>query len=189
MSQFISSIVEWISANRECFSMTIDIIGTIATVAAVIVAIVANYKANQSIKYSLKIQEQSKNIDLFEKRIAIINEIQENDTTDLISLELLYQEDKEIIESYGQLQKLVQIKKSLEYNLNIFEVMSGISNCKDGYFSEASNLSKLEEAKIAKFQELLNNIEKSKQEIQAQKKSLLELMKIFIQKSIASIKN
>lgn len=35
-------------------------IGTIATVAAVIVALVANYKSSKAIKMSLKIQEQSK---------------------------------------------------------------------------------------------------------------------------------
>ena len=76
MKELIVNLLEWFATNKECISMIVDILGTIATVAAVIVAIVANCKASKSIKYSLRIQEQSKNIDLFEKRVSLIDEIQ-----------------------------------------------------------------------------------------------------------------
>ena len=56
----------------------ISFISTIVAFVAVIVAIAANKKASQSLNYSLKMQEQSKNIDLFEKRVAVIDEIKKN---------------------------------------------------------------------------------------------------------------
>ena len=189
MSQFISSIVEWISANRECFSMTIDIIGTIATVAAVIVAIVANHKANQSIKYSLKMQEQSKNIDLFEKRVALINDIKENNTADSVVLKLLYQEDERIFESYNKLQILIADNNSLIYQLKLSMVMHKISDGEGGYLVTEPNLIESDNIKNDEQKELSYRIKNSTEKIQKQKEELLELMQMFIQKSIASIKN
>ena len=84
MGEIIATIAEWMTTNKECISLVIDILGTIATVAAVFVAIVANCKSNQSLKYSLKMQEQAKNVDLFDRRISIITDIQETSLSNIL---------------------------------------------------------------------------------------------------------
>lgn len=48
-------------------STIIDAISSVATVAAVIVAFLANRKSNEQLQKTIEMHEQSKNISLFEK--------------------------------------------------------------------------------------------------------------------------
>ena len=49
----------------EIIALIIDLLGMIAAFAAVFAAIDANRKASKALRYSLKMQEQTKNIELF----------------------------------------------------------------------------------------------------------------------------
>lgn len=64
------------SACTSCiFNFTLPIgwneVGVIATAVAVIVALFANRGAKKQLASALKIQEQSKNVSLFEQRIKV----------------------------------------------------------------------------------------------------------------------
>ena len=166
MKELIVNLLEWFATNKECISMIVDILGTIATVAAVIVAIVANCKASKSIKYSLRIQEQSKNIDLFEKRVSLIDEIQKEGKTDKMVLELLFQEKNEIVEAYNELQKLISTKNDLEYDLDVYEAVCKNSDGEGGFVSPVDDMkffeSQLEmsgypEDKVKEFEKLCSD--------------------------------
>lgn len=87
-------------------------IGTIATVAAVIVALVANNKSSKAIKMSLKIQEQSKNIDLYDKRFALYEDVKNNKNVSDVSVKLLF--DKKIVKSYDEM--ILYRKKQREFH-------------------------------------------------------------------------
>ena len=82
-------------------------IGTIATVAAVIVALVANNKSSKAIKMSLKIQEQSKNVDLYDKRLALYEDVKNNKNVSDIAIRLLF--DKAIVNKY---EKMILYRKN-----------------------------------------------------------------------------
>ena len=104
-------------AGFEVASFVVEVIGVIATVAAVIVALIANKKATDSLNLSLQMQEQSKNVDLFEKRIAIIDEIQNKWKTSERHLILLF--NKEIYNAYRQMLNYSDKKLKAEQDLYI----------------------------------------------------------------------
>ena len=94
-------------------SFVVEVVGVIATVAAVIVALVANKKATDSLKLSLKIQEQSKNVDLYEKRLALFEKIKsKTNLSHHTEVNLLF--NKKIIECYEYM--IAYRKKQHEYN-------------------------------------------------------------------------
>lgn len=150
----------------DCISLVIDILSTIATVVAVIVAIVANRKATQSIKYSLKMQEQSKSVDLFDKRIAIIEEIKSNYTTSRLHLDLLFDEDisKEYANLLDCLTSLTQAKDDLDVycdNLDAADGEGGFVSPVDELENAFEMLEKLEfpPDEVSAFEELCRNHE------------------------------
>ncbi len=99
----------------EVANFVVEVIGVIATVAAVIVALVANKKATDSLKLSLKIQEQSKNVDLYEKRLALFEKIKsKTNLSHHTEVNLLF--DKKITECYECM--IAYRKKQHENNKN-----------------------------------------------------------------------
>ena len=79
----------------------INVISTVIAFLAVIVAIISNCKASKSLKKTIEMQEQSKNVDLYDKRLALYDKIKSNKNTSYIEVKLLF--DKEIIESYEKM--------------------------------------------------------------------------------------
>lgn len=120
----------------------INVISTLMAFAAVVVAIVANYKSSQSLKYSLKMQEQSKNIDLFEKRIALINDIRERNSTDATALTILF--DQAIVNAYNELQQKILIKSNIEHDLSIYEHVCLVPDGEGGYISPIDEIKRFE---------------------------------------------
>ena len=71
----------------------INIVATIVAFGAVIFAIVANCYSNKSLKFSIKIQEQSKNVELYEKRLKLYNDIKLDKPIPEIEINLLFDKD------------------------------------------------------------------------------------------------
>ena len=138
MGELIATIAKWMTTNKECISLVVDIWGTIATVAAVIVAIVANCKANQSLKYSLKMQEQSKNIDLFEKRLAVIDEIKEKTKVSKLHLGLLFNDS--IVSEYNKMLDFWNEHANAYHDLNVYSDAIEVMDGEGGYTSPMAEL-------------------------------------------------
>jgi len=77
-----------------------SIIGTVATIIAVCVAIRANKQTAESLRYSLRMQEQSKNLNLYESRMRVLLNI----TFDSVSKERFYRILAEVDDSFKPLQ-------------------------------------------------------------------------------------
>ena len=126
----------------EVASFVVEVIGVIATVAAVIVALVANKKATDSLKLSLEMQEQSKNVDLFEKRIAIIDEIQNKEKSSERHLILLF--NKEIYNLYKTMLEYSNEKLKAEQDLYILNSNLKEVDGEGGYTSPVAQLENYE---------------------------------------------
>ncbi len=79
---------------------------SIFTFIAVIVAIVGNRNGSKQLKASLKIQEQSKNVELLDQRIAIVEALKRDDLVSSLKVRLLFNEN--VWQSY---QELLAVKK------------------------------------------------------------------------------
>ena len=121
----------------------INVISTVVALGAVIVAIVANCKASQSLKYSLKMQEQSKNIDLFEKRVAVINEIKKDIKTSKLHLELLFNDT--IANEYKAMMKCWHDNADAYHDLNVYSDAIEVMDGEGGYTSPMAELTDAEE--------------------------------------------
>lgn len=121
----------------------INVISTIVALGAVIVAIVANCKASQSLKYSLKMQEQSKNIDLFEKRVAVIDEIKKNIKTSKLHLDLLFNDT--IANEYKVMLKCWHDNEDAYHDLNVYSNAIKVMDGEGGYTSPMAELTDAEE--------------------------------------------
>lgn len=97
----------------------INIISTIAALAAVGASIIANQKASKSLDCSLKMQEQSKSIDLFDKRVAVIEDIKQANITSRLRLELLFSES--IINEYDTMLKKLKTWNDACHDLRVYQ--------------------------------------------------------------------
>ncbi len=68
-------------------------LGAIFTFFAVIVALFANHNSGKQLKKALQMHEQSKNIELFDKRVALIEDIKNNVTISYTALKLLFNDE------------------------------------------------------------------------------------------------
>ena len=68
-------------------------LGVVATVAAVIVALVSNHSAKKQLIAALKMQEQSQNVSLLEERLKIAEAIRTGEAVSVISVKVLYNEE------------------------------------------------------------------------------------------------
>lgn len=138
MGELIAIIAKWMTSNKDCISLIVDILGTIATVAAVIVAIVANCKSNKSLKYSLKMQEQAKNVDLFDRRVSILSDIQGSEETPELPLQLLF--DENICISYRKLREFVELSNSIAYDISTYTNIMVMPDGEGGYTSPIAEI-------------------------------------------------
>lgn len=85
-----------------------DIINTVSTLcslSAVIVALFANFSASKALNCSLKMQEQSKNIELFDQRIGVIDSLQQDNMPSETRITLLFNYDENIYMLYRLLKE------------------------------------------------------------------------------------
>lgn len=119
--------------NATCFEWTnliFNILVAIGTIAAVIVAVSANKKSNEQLISALKIHEQSKNIDLLEKRIEIIGRIEKREEVSLQLIKLFFNSDKKIINLYS---KLSVPRSEIEFAEADMEKYRSLARIPDGY--------------------------------------------------------
>jgi len=95
-----------------------DELGAIATSAAVIVALAANRKATKQLRSALKMQEQSKNVELLDRRVDMAEKIQLNNTVPELTLQLLF--DEEILKHYQMWRTHITEKVYAENDLQNF---------------------------------------------------------------------
>lgn len=138
----LDSVYIWFCNNQETISIITDILCMVATVAAVIVAICANKTSSKSLKYSLKVQEQSKNIDLFEKRVALAEAIKSGDSISELSLKLLFKEA--IFKDYEEYKKTLQEKKGFEHDMSVYIQNVHKSDGEGGYYNPIEDIVELE---------------------------------------------
>ena len=125
----------------EIIALIIDLLGMIAAFAAVFAAIDANRKASKALRYSLKMQEQTKNIELFDKRIALINEIKESDETSVLHLQLLFNDS--IAKEYGAFRVYLNALKSAQHDMHVYEEQM---SARDGEGMYSSPIAELQDA-------------------------------------------
>lgn len=103
-----------------CFGFPIgwDELGVIATVAAVIIALVANKKATQQLNSALKMQEQSKNVELLDRRMSMIETIISGNEISQISLQVLF--NKEIDNQYQSWKNHLKERTCAEHEMQMF---------------------------------------------------------------------
>ena len=90
-------------AEPITWSDIISASASIFTFVAVIVAIIGNRNGRKQLKASLKIQEQSKNVELLDQRIAMVEAIKRDDTVSPLKVRLLFSE--KVYRSYLELLK------------------------------------------------------------------------------------
>ena len=127
----------------DVIALIIDSFGMLATVAAVFVAIAANRKASKTLRYSLKMQEQTKNIELFDKRVAVIDEISKLSKTSVLNVELLF--NKVIAREYGALQVYLNEENDAHHDMHVYEEKMSVLDGEDMYTSPIAELRNAEQ--------------------------------------------
>lgn len=101
------------------------------TMVAVIVAMIANHNSNKQLKVSLRIQEQSKNVDLLDKRIGVLNAIRSEQYVSSSTISVLFND--EIHGFYQDLFKTRQKCTSLEHDKKYYLQCLQDSDGEGGY--------------------------------------------------------
>lgn len=102
----------------DCFdivSTVIEGISSLATVAAVIVALCANKKSNEQLIKALEMHEQTKSIELLDKRIILLRNIEADDFSKNLEFQMLF--DENIYESFCWLKMLCEQLKGHESDM------------------------------------------------------------------------
>lgn len=116
----------------------ISAISTVAAFAAVVVAMFANRSSSKSLEYSLRMQEQSKNVDLFEKRVSILEEVKASDRTAELPLQLLF--DETISQSYQTFQMNIAEQTASEHDMTEYANLLMQMDGEGGYTSPIAQL-------------------------------------------------
>lgn len=106
--------------------MIMSIVSSILTLLALFVAVRGNFLASKALKDALKIQEQGKNVDLFEKRVALLDEIDKGNLEACkkrkYEIDLLF--DDEIDRQVKQVVKCMDALHSAECDMAVYEELS-----------------------------------------------------------------
>lgn len=125
-----------------------DEVGVIATVLAVIVALFANKKATEELKSALKMQEQSKNVSLLDKRIELAEKIQSGKSISALTLQVLFND--EIVKHYKAWQNHLSEKTYAEHDLEIFFELSRVSDGAGGCTNDVWHIIRKFEADMSR---------------------------------------
>ena len=99
-----------------------NIIGVLVTAAAVIVALSANHKATEQLRKTIEMQEQAKNVELFDRRVSLIKTVQSGKTVPELELRLLFNGD--VVKKYEEWQKCVEEERPAFEALARFAMMA-----------------------------------------------------------------
>ena len=94
-------------------------VSAIVSVVAVWVAICGNRKATEQLEMSSEIQEQSKNVELFDKRMGLLEKIKSEETVSEPALQILFS-NAEIIACYKEWQEQLCKFRKAEFDLSQF---------------------------------------------------------------------
>lgn len=114
-----------------------DELGVIATVVAVIVALVANRKSSKQLKSALEMQEQSKNVGLLDRRVETAEAIQSGKSVSEITLQVLFND--EIVKHYKAWKNYLTKKVYAEHDLDRFYAAFRESDGAGGYIPGAKD--------------------------------------------------
>lgn len=98
--------------------ITWDEVATIATSAAVIVALFANVNSNKQLKKALQMHEQTKNLGLFDRRLDLLSRILDDDAISEVSddeVELLF--NNSILKKVQNKRKQLDMESTIRYEL------------------------------------------------------------------------
>lgn len=145
MQVFVNyDISDWVEIIINCLT-------AVGTIAAVAVAVRANKKSNEQLVSALRIQEQSKNIDLFDRRLEMIEKISNKDEVSERTLNLLFHSDKKIMDLYSSLTKLREQRDDAEKDDAQFFEHTRESDELGGFRSEVRMEIQKYEAELSKF--------------------------------------
>lgn len=133
MGELIATIAKWMTANEDCIALIVDILGAIATVAAVVVALFANRNANKQLKAALQIQEQSKNVDLFDRRVELVQQIEHDELIYKPALVALFTSD--IVSIFDAMQNTLTARKTAEHDLKVYYDKTRTADGEGGFVS------------------------------------------------------
>lgn len=127
--------------SQEIYNVIIDGFSALATISAVIVALFANKNATRQMREALKIQEQNKNVELFDKRVFIIEELKKTDINfqELeVYIKLLY--NKKIVEEFTKLLECNNRKSNIENDLNYFKFLAQADDKTYGIYEKVQEI-------------------------------------------------
>lgn len=102
-------------------------LGVVATVAAVIVALVSIHSANKQLIAALRMQEQSKNVSLLEERLKIAEAVRIGKEISTISVKVLF--DKAIVDVFEELKDLeMQYNQAMSDETIFFDALKETSS-------------------------------------------------------------
>lgn len=143
-------------------------LSAVATAIAVIVALWANRKTTLQMRDTLRAQEQSKNLELFDKRVRIIQSIIANQEVSDLEVQLLF--NKEIVSIYENLQELKHEENAYRDDLETCKFLIDVA-CEQ--YNQPSPLHEIAQAKwimeqldypqdkVAEYEKLCNDNEVS----------------------------
>ena len=134
--KFVADIIEMII--KITFPIGWDELGVIATVSAVIVALVANKKASEQLKSALEMQEQSKNVSLLDKRVELAEAIQSGKSVSELTLQVLFND--EIVNHYKAWKKHLAERDYANHDLNRFYAEVKESDGEGGFNADVKNI-------------------------------------------------
>lgn len=133
--KFVVDVIEMII--KITFPIGWDELGVIATVSAVIVALVANKKASEQLKSALEMQEQSKNVSLLDKRVELAEAIQHGRSVSELTLQVLFND--EIANHYKAWKNHLTEKVCADHDLDRFFAQVKEPDGEGGYYTDVKD--------------------------------------------------
>ena len=133
-------------------SLIISAVSSAAMAATVFVALYANRQSNKQLKSALEMQEQAKNVDLYEKRLEIIKTINqfkvgigfEEVQMLQIKIRILFNDDEEIISKFEELKQYCIMVDEAEEEKKTFISATNKPDGRGGYVSLQDKIEKFE---------------------------------------------
>lgn len=123
-------------------------LSAVATAIAVIVALCANRKTTLQMKDSFLAQEQAKNLELFDKRLALIRAIEFDQLILEVEIRLLF--DEQIVIQFRKLQELKNDLKGYEDDLQRYDFLLAYNSAIHGKNSPLQDIKDVQQAMVAR---------------------------------------
>lgn len=123
-------------------------LSAVATAVAVIVALWANRKTTLQMRDSLHAQEQTKNLELFDKRLALIRAIELDQLILEVEIRLLF--DEQIVIQFRKLQELKNDLKGYEDDLQRYDFLLAYNSALHGKNSPLQDIKDAQQAMVAR---------------------------------------